>query len=288
MAVKALTGEQLFLFTEKEERPEQLFFDFDKKPESTTDKIYRLTAFNHNEAAVIAVSQRLAKKANFSGLDMRVVNIALWEMNATRELFPKLPVIDFIGERKAFREEIKTIKAEIHFSHMAGYYREKFPTLSDAEILTKIKKEQKGKCKTHKEALMSFIHYSTLGKNLLYINGLFYSANAYERTIAEKYNETQKNFHPEKCLSAKSDFAHEIGHYLTFVLNLDESTLIKLYHELKASGKIEKELSKYGTINPMEFIAEAWSEYRCNPNPREVALKVANTIIEKYHAEYDA
>ena len=275
------------LLCQVQEKPQKTS-DKAKKPESTTDKIYRLTAFTPQEAAAIAVSQRLAKKANFTGLDMRVINIALWELNATRELFPKLPVIDFIGERKAFREEMKTIKAEIHFSHMSEYYRTKFPALSDTEILTAIKKEQKWKCKTHKETLMSFVHYLSQGKNLLCINGIFYSANAYERTIAEKYDVTQQNFHPEKCLSAKSDFAHEVGHYLTFVLNLDESPLIKLYHNLKKSGGIEKGLSEYGVKNPMEFIAEAWSEYRCNPAPREIALKVANAIIEKYHAEYDA
>ena len=270
------------------EKPENKQSDKTKKPESTTDKIYRLTAFTPQEAAVIAVSQRLAKKANFMGLDMRVINVALWELNATRELFLKLPVIDFIGERKAFREEMKNIKATTRFSHMSGYYRSKFPTLSDTEILTEIKKEQKGKCKTNKEALMSFIHYLSLGKNLFCINGDFYSRNAYEKTISEKYDVTQENFHPEKCLSAKSDFTHEIGHYLTFALNLDESILINLYHKLKANGSIEKGLSKYGAKDPMEFIAEAWSEYRCNPTPREIALKVANAIIEKYHAEYDA
>ena len=41
-------------------------------------------------------------------------------------------------------------------------------------------------------------------------------------------------------------------------------------------------LSRYGKVNFDEFVAEGYSEYKNNSNPREVASKVGKWLDEAY------
>ena len=55
---------------------------------------------------------------------------------------------------------------------------------------------------------------------------------------------------------------------------------------LDALGYIKDNLSKYAMTNLKEFVAEAWSEYLNNPNPRELASHVGEMIKAEYEARY--
>ena len=46
------------------------------------------------------------------------------------------------------------------------------------------------------------------------------------------------------------------------------------------ADKMMNVLSKYANKNISEFVSEAWSEYRNNPQPREVAKAVGHEIIK--------
>lgn len=94
-------------------------------------------------------------------------------------------------------------------------------------------------------------------------------------------------FHPQGCDTIRSILDHEIGHQLDDLLGISSSTEIKtLYHSM-SHFELTEDLSTYAwrNSNPIkerEFVAEAWSEYTNNPEPREVAKKVGEFIEEKY------
>ena len=94
-------------------------------------------------------------------------------------------------------------------------------------------------------------------------------------------------FHPVGCDTIRSILDHEIGHQLDDLLGISTSPEIKkMYHSMIPSEMTDK-LSTYSwrNSNPIkerEFVAEAWSEYMNNPEPRETAKKVGEFIEEKY------
>lgn len=88
-------------------------------------------------------------------------------------------------------------------------------------------------------------------------------------------------FHPEGTDKIKAVFDHECGHILDYQFDLRNNDAIKdLYGSLN-KGKIEAGLSGYANKNIKEFIAEAYSEYVNNPNPRSISKIVGEEIDKK-------
>lgn len=82
-------------------------------------------------------------------------------------------------------------------------------------------------------------------------------------------------FHPIGCGSPKATVDHEIGHEIDRLIGAKNDPIINgLYHEMKQNGDAGSTLSVYAEENVMEFIAEAYSEYRNNPQPRRYARAV--------------
>lgn len=92
-------------------------------------------------------------------------------------------------------------------------------------------------------------------------------------------NDVKCGFHPEGCYTMKSVIDHECGHAIDYAYGLSgsnseiNSEAISHKHEEVKNG-----LSEYGASNIREFIAEAWSEYKNNPHPREIATKVGGAM----------
>jgi hypothetical protein len=55
-----------------------------------------------------------------------------------------------------------------------------------------------------------------------------------------------------------------------------------LYQKMINDGDAETKLSGYSATNVKEFIAESYSEYRNNPNPREYSTIVVDRLKELY------
>jgi hypothetical protein len=100
--------------------------------------------------------------------------------------------------------------------------------------------------------------------------------------LAEKLErEVISKWRPEGCGSVKAIVDHEMGHEIHKLLDAhDDTEILSLYNSLKNSGEIKEKLSQYAERNPREFIAEAWSEYQNNPNPRETSVKVVKRLFE--------
>lgn len=102
----------------------------------------------------------------------------------------------------------------------------------------------------------------------------------------------QLKFHPVGTDTVKAVFDHECGHILDYQYGLRDMPEIKnIFDSYQKNDimKLKEDLSEYSYNNNSnnkyaEMIAEAYSEYKNNPNPREIATKIGG-IIEKKSKE---
>lgn len=138
--------------------------------------------------------------------------------------------------------------------------------------------------------------YSARGQSEYGLNGLAFNSNY----TTEKFNEaaskdTKYKYHPIGCDTVKSIFDHEFGHKIDELLGLrTDPDFLAIFNPAKAQGEqyITDNLSHYAYDSRLlrktnytataEFIAEAWSEYLNNPEPRELATAVGKLIERKY------
>lgn len=127
-------------------------------------------------------------------------------------------------------------------------------------------------------------------------NGLVFNS----AMAGEKFNKCMEiylahKFHPLECGTVKAVFDHELGHKMDAMLGLRKDVdFLKIYNSAVAQGEqyITDNLSHYAynsrllrksNYSPQkEFIAEAWSEYNNNPQPRELAKQIGELIESKY------
>lgn len=108
-----------------------------------------------------------------------------------------------------------------------------------------------------------------------------------DKLLRNLKSDVERKFHPIGCDSVKAVLDHEIGHQLDKMLNLSNLDSIKNIFNTKTFKEITNELSTYSWKNDNpnkygEFIAEAWSEYCNNPNPRPIAKEVGEIIEREY------
>ena len=106
-------------------------------------------------------------------------------------------------------------------------------------------------------------------------------AKDYTKFKSEKQADEIARWAPVGCGSPKAVADHELGHEIDNLLGASKDSVINdLYSSMMKDDKAESVLSGYSKKNVKEFIAEAYSEYRNNPNPREVSRAVYNRLIE--------
>lgn len=114
------------------------------------------------------------------------------------------------------------------------------------------------------------------------INEIYASDNEY--FTEQKIDEVYSGHKPIGCDTSRATVDHELGHEIDKLVGASKDEyIIGLYDQMIDDGNAEEVLSGYSQTNVSEFIAEAYSEYRNNPNPREYAVKVYERLIELYH-----
>lgn len=120
------------------------------------------------------------------------------------------------------------------------------------------------------------------------LSGICFNTSwAGEKIDKSLQNDCKSKWHPPGCGTVKAVFDHELGHEIDRLIGLrTNSDFLSVYNEQHAKGRdnIIDNLSKYGTTNTAEFIAEAWSEYLNNEKPRPIAAAVG-MLIKKIYAE---
>lgn len=113
-------------------------------------------------------------------------------------------------------------------------------------------------------------------------------AKDYEKLAASSVRSVKIGWHPVGTENPVSNFTHEFGHQIDNLLTEKglrgeiNALWDKWKADILASGKgtqaYRETLSEYASKSPQEFVAEAFSEYIHNPNPRPVAKAVGEAI----------
>lgn len=123
------------------------------------------------------------------------------------------------------------------------------------------------------------INDELLKYNGIAINEKYASNNKAFKNL--KINEVLTKNKPIGCDTPRSTVDHELGHEIDKLLGASEDSEIKkMFNEMLQCGKARDELSEYSEKNINEFIAECYSEYRNNPQPRKYAKNVYSRLIK--------
>ena len=199
------------------------------------------------QANELAVQYGLADKADFAGLSLIVANEMIQQLNATRNDYPNaFDKLRFVGSHEAYNKD-------------------------------RLKKVN--------------IKKATLGYSVPYpfaalvMNDAVFNSKEYKKTLTRLKKNVKNRFHPIGCNTLKSVIDHEIGHLIdesygiSYTAEKKKNSLFKFFHWNKG-WDIHKNLSEYANTNISEFIAEAWSEYRNNPKPREYSKTVVKEMMK--------
>lgn len=195
------------------------------------------------------------------------------------------------------KEKIKfvgSVKGRIKMLEDALFdkYRKLYPGMLDEYV----------RKRAHKDAVKyancskSTYAYSAPGQKDYGLNGLAFNTDYSPEKFRSAMESDQKiKYHPIGCNTVKSIFDHELGHKMDEMLSLyTDADFKKIFDPAKAKGEqwITDNLSHYAydsrrfrQVNytpEKEFIAEAWSEYLNNPQPRAIAKAVGELIEKKY------
>ena len=233
-------------------------------------------------------AEKLGLRADYTGIDLRCANEwnkGLYEM---KNKFPEVVEnIKFIGSTQIRN---KLILQEIENDlRKAGFSKE---AITDS--LEYAKREYKIIVNKNAMAVSLFIDkdnedpvniirakYQGITMNSLHFKN-------YEEVTESLKMQVNGKWHPVGCDTVKAVFDHEFGHQLDSFLGIrNKKEMIEILEEnKKENGKFLSEYSifnKLDEINIKETIAEGWSEYCNNPNPRELSQKVGKLIEREYN-----
>lgn len=106
-------------------------------------------------------------------------------------------------------------------------------------------------------------------------------ASNYEDFRHSKVQNVKDHFKPIGCETPRATMDHELGHEIDRLVGAAQDPQIqKWYQEMLQNNNAENVLSGYSKTTIYEFIAEGYSEYRNNPEPREYSTKIFNRLIE--------
>ncbi|WP_338936243.1 minor capsid protein [Fusobacterium polymorphum] len=233
-------------------------------------------------------AEKLGLRADYTGIDIRCANEWNKGLYDMKEKFPEVVEnIKFVGSTQIRN---KLILQEIeNYLRKAGFSKE---AITDS--LEYAKREYKIIVNKNAMAVSLFIDkdnedpvniirakYQGITMNSLHFKN-------YEEVTESLKMQVNGKWHPVGCDTVKAVFDHEFGHQLDSFLEIrNKKEMIEILEEnKKENGKFLSEYSifnKLDEINIKETIAEGWSEYCNNPNPRELSRKVGKLIEREYN-----
>jgi len=220
----------------------------------------------------------LGVKADYTSIDVRCANEWNRGLAAMKNKYPEVAEqIKFVGSMQKRNELLK--------AELKNYAKNNKLAKGTKELLDYVL----GKLNIKNNRTAESFHVAKLGNNSdeneiikivnkyagISLNSNYY--NNYDNVIAERKRQVTNGWKPVGCDTMKSIFDHEFGHQIDKLLGISKSKDVKEYFETNKTV-ISKNLSKYATVKVEEFIAEAWSEYKNNPKPREISRKVGKFI----------
>ena len=242
------------------------------------EKISIPEAATIEEANKIAIEYGIAKNADFSDIDVSAANELIAGVVRTKEIFPELETFDFVGSSQKHSNSRAYTLAKRAFYNNPEYHRRNHPGLSDEEVIEAMKKSAPKWRFENRVWAISSDGYGYVGISL---NKNSFTPKTIEETYDSLVRGVKDRFHPIGCDTVKSIIDHEMGHKIDTLLEASQDEKIKIVYQTgQRLKKITEQLSEYAKTNIAEFIAEAWSEYCNNPEPRPLAKFVGERLIE--------
>ena len=116
------------------------------------------------------------------------------------------------------------------------------------------------------------------------VNGFSFHQQSIMQTLAQG---EAMGHSPKGCKSVKSVVEHEIGHVLDNLLGIQQHPAFQALLRQCNQYYIATNLSQYAATSPMEMVAEAYSEYCNNPNPRPLATQIGQLIDAEYRNRFE-
>ena len=221
----------------------------------------------------------LASNVDFTGFDPRVSYALAGAVNDAKRDFPELN-INYLG---TISNQVGGIRESLEALYTDLFQKGFFPE-NEAKMLAKNYAayfiERWKLDKTAGTYAWSFPAPGELDRFAgIAVNDMY--AGDYDEFQRKKQQNEKIQWSPVGCGTVKSTADHEVGHEIDRLLGAsNDSQIIAMYEKVTNSASPKDLLSLYSTTNVKEFIAEAYSEYRNNPNPREVSRFVYNRLIE--------
>jgi hypothetical protein len=244
------------------------------------------------EAAEFAKKQIGIPLADYTGLDVRIANEWNREILNSIKEFPKLKEkMNFVGESYQRNGMIKNVLFGKFYdsskSTLTSFYGNVSEEMIVKRVNTRIRKELYDRHLTIGERTMATAFFPN--DYLKPYAGITINKKAgkLEKVLKTLRDNVGTKFNPEGGDTIKYLVDHEVGHMLDDLLQVSKDPdIIKLYKSL-SHAEITNGLSEYAWNNDardpvMEFVAEAWGEYRNNPHPRIIAKTVGELIERKY------
>ena len=231
----------------------------------------------------------LGINADFKGLSIESVNGWNQGLSDMQEVFPDLvrKRFNFVGES----HQRNAIAKQIEFQRQLDWIKQ-----NNVYNWTDAQCEEWAKKKAN-----SFVRkYLSVGNEMasswsprppfdpcrgICLNRGFYAD--FESASKSMIRQVEIKWHPDSCSTVKSVFDHEFGHQLDNWLGVGKQKNIQALFDSRTRDQIKDELSEYAWNNHnsnrySEMIAEGWSEYCNNPNPRPMAMEIGETIERLY------
>ena len=221
------------------------------------------------------------KMIDYGGFDLRLANEVNEELYKLYKLYPEIEDVNFIGTA----QKRNKLLYDRQVAQFLQANKQNFQGLDQKTIDLFVKKYIKKKTvpgNTYAQAANN-----TWGDQAGIAFNEKYAKN-YDMFKQSIESDVRSGYHPVGTDKPVSVLVHEFGHSIDYFLvkvGLRDKYLTPVTREALKDPDLGNVLSRYAKVNDREVIAEAFSEYRLNPNPRKWARKVGEAIeqaLEEY------
>ena len=251
-------------------------------------------AISIREAEEYARSKLGISNVSYQGVDIKTANE--WN-NGLRDTFIKYPELkknfDFVGEAHARNKYLKplvknAVEKDIAKNHSNWTQNQKDSVIK--RVMNQFSRKMAINSNVWAESCpgLNWLSLTFEGKGIC-VNGDFGKDSV--SFISSIENSVITKFHPEGCGTIKYVLDHEVGHQLDDLLGISSNQIVKDIWNNTPRTDLTDKLSRYSwdnsNKNPIrEMVAEAYGEYRNNPNPREIARIIGSLIDDEYKKQY--
>ena len=249
-------------------------------------------------AADVAKAEEYAKNTlgipnvSYKGVDVTTANEWNRGLYDTFNKFPELKSrFGFVGECHARNDALKPVVQQYY----TDIYVQQYPNIALGTLQPYIDQSVDKQMKVFSVGRNTFAQsFSSTVAEFQSFSGITVNRDIGKDSLdftKKLKRDVLKKFHPEGCDTIRSVLDHEIGHQLDDLLGIGNLQDIQDLYTSRTLRELTDELSEYAWNNKnknkfSELIAEGWAEYCNNPNPREIAKKIGETIETEYKKQF--